>query len=143
MNNSKNDLLQQSLKSYWLVIGTQENLQTSLKIGVWGLPSLYNRSLEKMHVGDIILFYAKNPIKGVIGYGVITSKNGESKPIFSEEIELGSVFYPLRISFGSTISLPENQWMTKSVRPPKEIPLRNGLQHLKDGVALKIISDLG
>jgi len=124
---------------YWLAVGPVENWKISLERGVWGLSVTYLHSWERVQAGDIILFYATLPARGVIGYGVVTSIKRQREPIWPEEVEIDYALWPLRLYFQSKVCLPLEQWQVKSIRLPSQIPLRRAFQQLRDESARKLL----
>lgn len=125
--------------SYWLAVGPVENWKISLERGVWGLPATYLRSWEKVQAGDIVVFYATVPARGVIGCGVVTSIKRQREPIWPEEVEIDSALWPLRLYFQSKAYLAPEHWEAKAIHLPGQVPVRRAFQLLGDEFAKELL----
>jgi predicted RNA-binding protein len=104
------------MSQYWLVVGTARNWKFAFENGnIWGLKefrelkSLWNLLEE----GDKILFYVSNPIKGIVGVGKITTKFYQTNPLWPDEVQKGSVLWPLRFEFDIEYCLPPSLWQSR------------------------------
>jgi len=104
-------------KKLWILTGNEENWETALNSGnVWGVRegSLVNR-WKKLQKGDLLVFYAKSPIKGVIGVGKIESKFKQDKPLWPDEVRSNKVIYPYRFDFQILGVLSPEKWRTEAL----------------------------
>lgn len=96
----------------WILTGNEENWETALNSGnIWGVREgkLVNR-WKKLQKGDLLIFYAKSPVKGVIGVGRLESKFKQDKPLWQDEVRLGRVIYPYRFDFQILGVLSPDRW---------------------------------
>jgi EVE domain len=73
---------------YWLAVGTPQNWKTAFDLGnTWGLKSKGPQATnwKQVQIGDILIFYAVSPVKGIIGYGVVQQKLKQNTPLWPEE----------------------------------------------------------
>jgi predicted RNA-binding protein len=95
----------------WILTGNDENWETALNSGnIWGVRegSLVNR-WKKLNKGDLLVFYAKSPIKGVIGIGKLESKFKQDK------VRSNKVIYPYRFDFQILGVLSPEKWQEEAV----------------------------
>ena len=72
--------------NYWLAVGSPTNWDTAFNNGnIWGLKESQRRLWENVNDGDVLLFYATIPVRGVIGYGVVQTRFKQSKPLWPDE----------------------------------------------------------
>jgi len=84
---------------YWLCITTRTNWEVIKKQNVWGVAPRHLRTLQRVKVGDILVFYVKQEVEksvkrpsAIVGiYEVVGKPFRDETPIFS-----GGV-YPWRI----------------------------------------------
>jgi len=101
----------------WILTGNEENWETALNSGnVWGVRegNLVSR-WQKLQKGDLVLFYAKSPVKGLIGVGRIESKFKQDRPLWPDEIRENRVIYPYRFDFQILGVLTPDKWGTGAV----------------------------
>jgi len=111
----------------WILTGNEENWETALNSGnVWGVREggLVSR-WKKLLKGDLLLFYAKSPVKGLIGVGKVESKFKQDRPLWPDEIRENRVIYPYRFDFQILGVLAPSKWMAEAVSVA-DLPL--GLQ---------------
>jgi len=105
-------------KKVWILTGNEENWEIAVRDKVWGVkegrPKSYWDKLEK---GDLLLFYAKSPIGGLIGLGLVDSKFKQDKPLWPDEIREKRVIYPYRFGFNIIYYLPDS-WQEKNIFCP-------------------------
>jgi len=46
---------------------------------------------KQVNIGDILIFYAVSPVKGIIGYGVVQQKLKQDTPLWPEEMAKNEV----------------------------------------------------
>jgi len=98
---------------YWLAVGTQENWKIAFDFGnTWGLKAKGPPATawQQVEMGDILLFYAVSPVRGVIGYGAVKQKLKQDQPLWPEEVQVGEVIWPLRLVFEVKYCLPPDRW---------------------------------
>jgi predicted RNA-binding protein len=96
----------------WILTGNEENWETALNSGnVWGVREggLVSR-WKNLQKGDTLLFYAKAPIKGLIGVGKLESKFKQDRPLWPDEIRENKVIYPYRFDFQILGVLTPDKW---------------------------------
>jgi predicted RNA-binding protein len=96
----------------WILTGNEENWETAFNSGnIWGVRegNLVKR-WEKLQKGDLVLFYVKSPIKGIIGFGKIESKFKQDKPLWPDEVRAKQVIYPYRFDFQILGLLSPEKW---------------------------------
>lgn len=101
----------------WILTGNEENWQTALNSGnVWGVRegSLVSR-WKKLLKGDLLLFYAKSPVKGLIGVGKVESKFKQDRPLWPDEVREKRVIYPYRFDFQILSVLSPDKWKTEAI----------------------------
>ncbi len=101
----------------WILTGNEENWETAFNNGnIWGVREggLVSR-WKKLERGDYLLFYAKSPIKGLIGLGKLESKFKQDKPLWPDEIRAKSVIYPYRFDFQILGVLSPEKWQESAV----------------------------
>jgi len=97
---------------------------------------------KKLEKGDLLLFYAKSPIKGIIGVGRLESKFRQDKPLWPDEIRLKKVIYPYRFDFQILGILPPEKWHTdKTSINDLSVSIWAGVNPIaKEEVAKEIVS---
>jgi hypothetical protein len=99
------------MPSWWIATGSPEHWEIAFKIGgIWGVSKEKRKRWEKLSNGDYVLFYAKKPVMGVIGYGIVKEKFKEDKPLWPDEIKEGRVKWPYRFKFDIEYHLPREKW---------------------------------
>ena len=97
--------------TYWLVVGPAENWSRAFKGNpVWGLPVYCEAIWARVEIGDVLLFYVTNPVKGLIGYGTVAGKNTHPFPFWPQELARGNVRWPLHIVLNLNACLNEDNW---------------------------------
>lgn len=108
----------------WILTGNEENWETAFNHGnIWGVREggLVNR-WKKLEKGDLLLFYVKSPVKGIIGVGKTESKFKQDKPLWPDEIRANKVIYPYRFDFQVLAILLPEKWRTE-VLSVSDLPL--------------------
>lgn len=129
---------------FWLAIGTTENWLFSLSHGnVWGLRGggRLEPFWDLLDEQDIVLFYVRSPVGGVIGFGTIKTKYKDpTNPLWPDEVRKQEVLYPLRFQFDVDKVSPPDSWGKEKV-PAEGLKrlLQAGFQPLRTEVALPII----
>lgn len=135
-----NEALKKS--SWWVLVGSEENWDHAIQgaTGIWGVRDspVLKRHWENLKKGDYVLFYAKRPIKGVIGYGQIESKNKQNVPIWPDEQREARVIYPWRFYFNINHILSPKLWNEESLKI-EGIPFQAGLSPISNLETIKRI----
>jgi predicted RNA-binding protein len=131
---------------YWLAVGTPKNWLTSFELGnAWGLKGKGPQATAWQHlaVGDVLLFYAVAPVRGIIGYGVVQQKLKQNAPLWSDEVEQGEVIWPLRLVFEITYCLPPDRWKEeKIVNDSVNFRAKMGFRQLPEDIATVALAPL-
>jgi len=129
--------------TYWLAIGPLDNWKLGMqKGGVWGFTARYKSTWARLKSGDILIFYTMKPVKGIIGYGTIKSKEEEKKLFWPQEVKEGNVLWPLRIHFNIDFCIAYSKWETDKIPLPplsQGITIQRALQEIKENVARDIL----
>jgi predicted RNA-binding protein len=138
-----NKILEDRLINYWIAVGIPANWTEAFKSGnIWGLKQTQKHYWETLHENDIVLFYATQPIAGVIGYGSVQTKFLQDKPLWPEEIREGRVIWPLRFEFTVEYCLPPDKWETnRTTSDTLKFKSRFGFQTAEPQLAEQLISD--
>jgi len=114
----------------WILTGNEENWETAFNSGnIWGVREggLVGR-WKKLQKGDLLVFYAKSPVKGFIGLGKVESKFKQDKPLWPDEIRIKSVIYPYRFDFQILGVLSPDKWTSEAVSASNlAISIQSGL----------------
>ncbi|MCM8764348.1 MAG: hypothetical protein NC830_03155 [Candidatus Omnitrophica bacterium] len=131
-------------QKHWLVIGVKENWCTALQqpIPVWGLKDSYYREFRGLSSGDFIWMYVTKPVSGIIGAGIVRDTYIDRKNlIWREELEKGSVIWPLRFRMQILKVLPVYDWETAKISI-KDFSLmwQRGFQQIPEDMAMEIFT---
>lgn len=97
--------------NYWLAVGSPENWEIALEQGgIWGLTDRQRYLWERLAENDIVLFYVKRPVGGLIGYGTVQTKFRQTKPLWPQEIAEGTIKWPLCFEFKVEYCLAPDKW---------------------------------
>jgi len=128
--------------NWWVIVGSEENWDYAIQgaTGIWGVRDkpVLKRSWERIKKGDYTLFYVKSPIKGVIGYGQIESKNKQNVPIWPDEQREARVIYPWRFYFNVNHILRPELWRKESLKM-EGVPFQAGLSPISNPETIKRI----
>lgn len=130
------------MANYWLAIGNPENWVTAFEYkNTWGLKPTQRHLWEGLSTNDLVFFYATQPVIGVIGYGSITTKFSQDKPLWPQETAENRVIWPLRFEFDVEKCLQSEEWPKAKINS-EEIKrrTRSGFQRLNEDIAKWIIS---
>ena len=129
--------------NYWLIVGVVKNWVTAFEYGnIWGLKKTQRNLWESLTEGDTVLFYATQPVSGIIGHGRVRTKFCQDKPLWPGEVRKGEIIWPLRFEFDVESCLPKEQWKAKKLVSKKIWP-RAGFQLISKDVAVELISAIG
>ncbi|MHB8541858.1 MAG: EVE domain-containing protein [Candidatus Acidiferrales bacterium] len=107
------------MNQHWLAVGTVGNWESSFNYGnIWGLKDFRELAAlwNLLQEGDKILIYASNPVRGVVGFGTVTTKFRQTKPLWPEETRRNEVIWPLRFEFELEYCLPRSEWRVRAYR---------------------------
>lgn len=128
--------------NYWLVVGSKENWDTAFKHrNIWGLRKTQRLLWESINEKDRLLFYATQPVGGIIGYGRVRTKFIQDKPLWPDELKSNEVIWPLRFEFDVEFGLPPDKWKSEKIIS-KELFPRAGFQQINESTAKSIISNI-
>jgi len=126
--------------NYWLIVGAVKNWITAFEHGnIWGLKKTQRHLWESLSEKDIVLFYATQPVGGVIGHGIVQTKFIQDKPLWPQEVNKNEVVWPLRFEFDVESCLPQQEWKVNKL-VTKEIWPRAGFQLINKEIAKALIS---
>ena len=129
--------------NYWLIVGVVKNWVTAFEYGnIWGLKKTQRNLWESLTEGDAVLFYATQPVSGIIGHGRVRTKFFQDIPFWPEEVRKNKVIWPLRFEFDVDSCLPQKEWKAKKL-VSREIFSRAGFQQMIKDVAVGLISAMG
>ena len=101
---------------YWLAVGSPDNWAFCLNNrNIWGVSVRYLNVWQFLTEGDIVLCYATSPVKGLIGYCTVQSKQKGSHPLFPAERKGREVLYPLRMALIPRKVIPHKKWEASCV----------------------------
>lgn len=98
--------------NFWILTGNEKNWATALDSGnIWGVrEGNLVRYWEKLEKDDILLFYVKSPVSGLIGVGELESKFKQDKPLWPDEVREEKIIYPYRFDFKILAVLSPEKW---------------------------------
>jgi predicted RNA-binding protein len=129
--------------NYWLAVGAKQNWDTAFDRGnIWGLKETQRHLWESLNENDKVLFFANKPVGGIIGYGVITTKFKQNKPLWPNELKEHKVIWPLRFEFDVESCLAPDKWESERI-VSNELRPRSGFQLLDENTAQKLVSSIG
>jgi predicted RNA-binding protein len=131
------------LASYWLVVGSTKNWSTAFEHGnIWGLKETQRQLWERINENDLLLFYATQPVSGIIGHGIVRTKFKQSRPLWPQEINERRVIWPLRFEFDVVSLQVPDKWLSTKVTS-KLLNPRSGFQMLSSKVGRELVNSLG
>lgn len=104
--------------NHWIKIDIKQNWSTVLrqKPPLAGISAENKKLFSAVNPGDILWFYAINPVRGVIGFGRIMKKyKDEKKPVFITELRMRKVMFPLRFKLKDVVSFEAGDWEDKHI----------------------------
>lgn len=128
----------------WVAVGDEANWERGLDAGqIWGLVPKHENHWARLEAGDLLLMYAKAPVKGVVGAGIIRRKFRQTVPLWKEEISEGRVIWPLRFEFDVVLLLPLEQWQGLAVSGRDyALPHMAGISPVAPEKALPVLHEL-
>lgn len=115
----------------WILTGNEENWEVAVRDKIWGVrEGNLKKQWDKLEKGDLLLFYAKSPIGGLIGLGLVESKFKQDKPLWPDEVRENKIIYPYRFGFNIVYYLPTS-WKEKNINVADlKLPFQAGLNSL-------------
>lgn len=131
------------LTNYWLVVGSPGNWETAFAHrNIWGLKETQRFLWERIGENDILLFYATQPVGGIIGHGVVRTKFKQSQPLWPQELKERKIIWPLRFEFDVVSLHVPDKWLSMKVTS-KLLNPRGGFQILSSEVGRELVNLLG
>lgn len=115
----------------WILTGNEENWEVAVRDKIWGVrEGNLKKQWDKLEKGDLLLFYAKFPIAGLIGLGLVESKFKQDKPLWPDEVRENKIIYPYRFGFNIIYYLLDS-WKEKNINVADlKLPFQAGLNSL-------------
>lgn len=129
--------------NYWMAIGPEENWKIGLKRKIWGLPSRYKKQWQLIEPGDVVFLYITAPIRGIVGYGTMRTKEVREEAIWPEEKQIESALWPLHIAFETDFCLETKDWEEKAISISGRTSVRRAFQRINVELAKELLSDMG
>ena len=125
--------------NFWILTGDIANWRKGLEDRIWGVrEGNLKQFWQKLSQNDVLLFYVKAPIKGLIGFGKCGAKFKQDKPLWPDEIAENKLIYPYRWEFKVIYSLPAHEWKNKKINiADLSINTRAGLSSVKSKEAIE------
>jgi predicted RNA-binding protein with PUA-like domain len=124
----------------WLSTGTVENWETAISGNIWGVVEGLKHYWEKLNKGDLLFFYAKAPIKGIVGVARIENKFKQDKPLWAKELKENRVIWPYRYDFKVEFVLPRSEWETGQISVSDlKVGIQAGLNPIKDKQSTELL----
>jgi len=124
----------------WLSTGTEENWDTAISGNIWGVVEGLKHYWDRINKGDLLFFYAKAPVKGIVGVARIENKFKQDKPLWAKELKENKVIWPYRYDFKVEFVLPRSEWETKKVSVNDlKVGIQAGLNPIKDKESIKLL----
>lgn len=95
---------------HWNLPGSLENWDVGIERRVWGLRPHFANTWERLSPGDVLFFYVKAPVGGLVGYGHVLTKFKDDAPLWPDEVKKAKVIYPLRFEFDVEKVLDPARW---------------------------------
>ena len=134
----------QTEMKYWLAVGTPQNWKTAFDLGnTWGLKNKGPQATnwKQVQIGDILIFYAVSPVKGIIGYGVVQQKLRQDTPLWPEELAKQEVIWPLRLIFEVRSCLSPDRWVEdKIVNDRVSFRAKMGFREVSERLATEVLA---
>lgn len=129
---------------YWLAVGTPQNWKTAFDLGnTWGLKNKGPQATgwKQVQIGDVLIFYAVSPVKGIIGYGVVQQKLKQDTPLWPEESAKKEVIWPLRLIFEVRSCLSPDRWLEdKVVNDSVSFRAKMGFRPIREDLATEVLA---
>ncbi len=129
---------------YWLAVGTPQNWKSAFDLGnTWGLKNKGPQATnwKQVQIGDILIFYAVSPVKGIIGYGVVQQKLKQDTPLWPEESAKKEVIWPLRLIFEVRSCLSPDRWLEdKVINDRVSFRAKMGFREILENLAAEVLA---
>ena len=118
-----------STPRYWINVAPPRSWPETINLSICGMPeTLINKyRWRRVAKDDLILFYVTAPISGLIGYGKTIEILEGNAPLWSQELRVKHILYPLRIKISITTVLKQGDWQMKRIKPVKVTSFRRSL----------------
>lgn len=128
---------------YWTLSGYAENWERALADNIWGVKEgKLKKYWEDILKGDILFFYVTSPISGIIGFGKVSAKFRQDKPLWPDEIRANTVIYPYRWEFIPVFVLPKSDWQVQKISlAGSGIGYQAGINAVKNRDAIKALNE--
>ena len=100
----------------WILSGSPESWDYALLNSIWGIRENLKVFWDRTRIGDIVIFYLKQPVSGIIGYGKISKKYCQEKAIWTDEINQKKVIYPYKFNIIVEKALPKEKWNSDCIK---------------------------
>jgi len=121
---------------FWVLSGSEEHWVRALEENKWGVGPNLKKRWDKLSPGDVLAFYVKAPVSGIIGFGIVERIAEENIPYWQEEVESSQVIWPFRWYFRIE-HLCEKPWKENKVFiKDLRIEIRAGLNSLTNKEAI-------
>lgn len=130
--------------SYWLAVGPPDNWAFCFENGdVWGFSTRYENTWRSMVEDDGLLCYATSPVRSVIAYCTVRSKERADQLFFPQEVKQNRLLWPLRIGLAREKLVPRSQWGRNRVSiESRGVARQKGLQRLATDKAEEMLEEL-
>jgi len=127
---------------FWILTGSPESWYLASTDNTWGVKKRLKSLWKKVSKGDILIFYATDPVSGVIGIGKVKSKSKDETPSTPEELIEKKIIYPYKIKFSIIHMLPRDSWENERV-PVKDLKIfyTGEINYLTDKEIIKKLLD--
>jgi hypothetical protein len=95
---------------FWVLTGSPGSWFSATSDKTWGVTKRFKAIWKKVSKGDVLIFYATNPVKGVIGIGKVKKRFKDKTPLVPEELLENKIIYPYKIKFKIIHMLPHAFW---------------------------------
>ena len=96
---------------------------------------------KQVNIGDILIFYAVSPVKGIIGYGVVQQKLKQDTPLWPEEMAKNEVIWPLRLIFEVRYCLSPDCWAAdKVINDRVSFRAKMGFREIGENLATEVLA---
>jgi predicted RNA-binding protein len=122
----------------WLCILNMQNFEILRKERVYGVPTNACNRLEKVRVGDTLLFYVTSPVKSILGMSRAASSMFEEKQM----APWNDRHYPFRVRISDVeeTAIPSKAFVGKIAGIKKRIPMGQSLIAISQSDLVKILS---
>jgi len=118
---------------FWVLTGSIENWERAISGNFWGVREGLKKFYDKLSIGDVLIFYVKVPVSGIIGLGIVESKFTQNTPFWADEIKENKVIYPYRFEFKTKYIIPQPSWKENKVKiNDLNVNIRSGLNSFKN-----------